>query len=244
MRRFFIDKEISTNDRISLTGEEARHILTVLRMTKGDKLILINGSGREMTAVITDTDQRSVSVEVIGDALCAAEPVNRITLFQCMPKAGKMELIIQKCVELGIYAVQPVFSSRCVVKPERSDNKVVRYNRVSHEAAKQCGRAYAPAVLDPLPLKKCDFSALDLVLVAYEDEKDTSIKSVLRSITSDRAPMDIAIVIGPEGGLEQSEVNTILECGHASAVSLGSRILRTETAGMAMLAMIMYELEG
>ena len=198
-----------------------------------------------MTAVITDTDQRSVNMEIIGEAPCAAEPVNRITLFQCMPKSGKMELIIQKCVELGIYAIRSVFSSRCVVKNERSDKKNVRFNRVSHEAAKQCGRAYAPSVLDPLPLSKCDFSSFDLVLVAYEDEKDTSIKSVLRKLPSDRGPMSIAIVIGPEGGLETAEVDSILHANEASfAVSLGKRILRTETAGMAMLSMIMYELEG
>lgn len=248
MRRFFIDNlQASEGDSVTIGGDEARHMLTVLRMGTGDRLILINGSGTELTAEITSVDGGTVKLTVIGEMPCAAEPVHKVTIFQCLPKAGKMELIIQKCVELGIHAIRPVYSKRCVVKPERSDNKTVRYNRVSHEAAKQCGRASAPEVLPVMTLGSCDFSAFDLVLVAYEGEEELTLKAVLSEFKSMNVPAEpkIAIVIGPEGGFEQEEVDSIMRNGkNAHSVSLGKRILRTETAGMAMLAMLMYDLEG
>ncbi|MBQ1684701.1 MAG: 16S rRNA (uracil(1498)-N(3))-methyltransferase [Clostridia bacterium] len=248
MRRFFIDNlQASAGSSVTIGGDEARHMLTVLRMGTGDRLILINGSGTELTAEITSVEDGEVKLTVIGEMPCAAEPIHKVTLFQCLPKAGKMELIIQKCVELGIHAIQPVYSKRCVVKPERSDNKTVRYNRVSHEAAKQCGRAAAPEVFPVMTLSSCDFSAFDLVLVAYEEEEELTLKTVLSDFKEIRATGEtgIAIVIGPEGGFEQEEVDFVMRNGkNAHSVSLGKRILRTETAGMAMLAMLMYDLEG
>lgn len=248
MRRFFINNsEVSPGSTVTVDGDEARHILTVLRMREGDRLILINGSGAEMTAEITSAAGGIVTLAVIGQTLCAAEPSNKVTLFQCLPKAGKMELIIQKCVELGVRAIRPVYSKRCVVKPERSENKSIRYNRVSQEAAKQCGRSYAPEVLPVINLKNSDFSTFDLVLVAYEGEEEVTLKSILSEFKSREFDHDpqIAIVIGPEGGFEEEEIETLLRSSkYAHSVSLGKRILRTETAGMAMLAMLMYDLEG
>ena len=118
MRRFFTDKKLTVGTEIVLDGEEAKHIMTVLRMKPGDELLLINGTGREMTARILNENRGEVRLEAISDAPCPSEPLNRVTLFQCLPKAGKLELIIQKCVELGIFAIQPVYSKRCVVKHE------------------------------------------------------------------------------------------------------------------------------
>lgn len=246
MRRFFFDKSISAGESVALCGDEAKHIASVLRMESGDELILINGSGMEMTARIDSVSKGEVCLTVTGVSLCAAEPAHKVTLFQGLPKSDKLELIIQKCVELGIYAICPVQMKRSVVKGERSAAKLERYNRVSHEAAKQCGRAYAPAVFTASDLSECALSDFELVLVAYEDENDNSLKSVLASQKaklSDNA--SIALVIGPEGGFDKSEVEYMLSANtNAYSVSLGSRILRTETAGMAMLAMLMYELEG
>ena len=222
-------------------------MLTVLRMTVGDKLILINGSGKEVHAVISAVENDSVLLDLEGEAVCEAEPKNRVTLFQCLPKAGKMELIIQKCVELGIRSIRPVYSKRCVVKPERNENKSARYNRVSQEAAKQCGRGVAPEVLPVLKLSECDFAGFDSVLIAYEGEDEITLKQALRSLAAELPEngLSIAIVIGPEGGFEPDEVEFVLKANRrAASVSLGKRILRTETAGMAMLAMLMYELEG
>lgn len=247
MRRFFVEKNnaVSPGEELILYGDEAKHIGTVLRMETGDELILINGDGLERTAKIAAVTRDSVTIKIIGEAPCAAEPNVHVTLFQCLPKAGKMETIIQKCVELGVFRVQPVCSKRCVVRLNGSaggDKKILRYNKVSQEAAKQCGRGIAPEVCCAVALERCDFTAFDCVLVAYEDENETSLKQVLRS---DRTMKNIAIVIGPEGGFEPNEVESILSGNrNAHSVSLGKRILRTETAGMAMLAMLMYELEG
>lgn len=246
---------MTVGTELVLDGEEAKHITTVLRMKTGDELLLINGTGSEMLARISEESRGAVRLEVVSEAPCAAEPTNRVTLFQCLPKAGKLEVIIQKCVELGIFAIQPVYSKRCVVKPDAKDSKLVRFNRVSQEASKQSGRGRIPAVLPVRNLTECDFSGFDAVLIAYEDEERTTLKQVLRGENfkarteadgiSNDGGMDIAIVIGPEGGFEPAEVESVLKKNSAaSSVSLGKRILRTETAGMAMLAMLMYELEG
>ena len=168
-----------------------------------------------------------------------SEPDVSVTLFQCLPKAGKMETIIQKCVELGACGFVPVQSERCVVvlKPPY-EGRIERWQRVSEEAAKQSRRGIVPVVALPEPLKSLDFSAFDTVLVAYENERTVSLKQALRS----GAHKTIAIVIGPEGGFSEEEI-AILTTRGATSVSLGTRILRTETAGMAMLAQIMYEVE-
>lgn len=246
MRRFFVNKTINAGESVVLQGDEARHIASVLRMQKGDELILINGSGNEMSAMIESVSNGEISVIVTGVSLCAAEPKFRITLFQGLPKSDKLEFIIQKCVELGIFAVCSVQMKRSVVKGERSSSKLERYNRVAHEAAKQSGRAYAPKVFTAPGLKDCRLSDFDLVLIAYEDESEKSLKSILNAVKSNLPQnANIAMVIGPEGGFDPAEVEYILSSNeNAHSVSLGTRILRTETAGMAMLAMLMYELEG
>lgn len=246
MRRFFIDKTVIEGESVILCGDEARHIASVLRMCAGDELILINGSGNEMNARIQSVSKDEVALTVTGVSVCAAEPRNRVTLIQGLPKSDKLEFIIQKCVELGVFAVCPVQMKRSVVKGERNANKLERYNRVSHEAAKQSGRAYAPEVFTAASLKECGLDRFDLVLLAYEDENENSLKSVLRSQKSALPEnADIAVIVGPEGGFEPSEVELVLSSNkNAFSVSLGSRILRTETAGMALLAMLMYELEG
>ena len=246
MRRFFIDKNISVGDTLELTGDEARHLVTVLRMAAGSELILINGSGAEHTAKLIKVGSDFAELTVTGEALCAAEPVNKVALYQCLPKAGKLDLIVQKCVELGISSIHPVYSKRCIVKPERRENKLIRYNKIAQEAAKQCGRAVVPRVHPVEELKSVAFGEYDLVLIAYEDEHEHGIKAALKAFARERGGQasSIAIVIGPEGGFEAEEVDAVLKNGNARAVTLGCRILRTETAGMAMLAMLMYEMEG
>ncbi|MBO6061811.1 MAG: 16S rRNA (uracil(1498)-N(3))-methyltransferase [Clostridia bacterium] len=239
MRRFFAENIDTAGDRVTLTGDEARHICAVLRMKAGDEVLLINGEGEECTAVIERAAASEVVLRVLERRPGASEPKVRVTLFQCLPKQGKMELIIQKCVELGVWRITPTVSKRCVVKLDGKDNKLARWNKVSREAAKQCGRAAVPEVTSPMALSSIDLSAFDTVIIPYENEEDLTLKSFLRSAPE---PKEIAVIIGPEGGFEQSEVDRVLSAGGA-AVSLGKRILRTETAGIACLAQIMYELE-
>ena len=239
MRRFFCEN--ITQGTATITGDDAHHISRVLRMKAGDALSLCDGAGNEFDAVITAISQDAVSCTVGERHASEAESPVRVTLFQCLPKTGKMELIVQKCTELGVYSVVPVVSARCVVVPNKDyDKKRERYNRVALEAAKQSRRGMIPTVLPLIELKKIDVKAFDLFLVAYEDENTVSLKQSLRAA---KQPATIALLIGPEGGLEEGEVAQLVKAG-AKSVSLGPRILRTETAGMAMLAQTLYEVEA
>ena len=239
MRRFFCDN--ITESTATITGDDAHHISRVLRMKPGDALSLCDGAGNEYDAVITGITQDAISCTVGERRASEAESPVKVTLFQCLPKTGKMELIVQKCTELGVFAVVPTLSARCVVVPNKDyDKKRERYNRVALEAAKQSRRGIIPTVLPLIELKKIDVKAFDLFLVAYEDENTVSLKQALRATKS---PQSIALLIGPEGGLEESEVAQLVKAG-AKSVSLGPRILRTETAGMAMLAQTLYEVEA
>jgi 16S rRNA (uracil1498-N3)-methyltransferase len=239
MRRFFC--ESITTDTAAITGDDAHHISRVLRMKAGDALSLCDGAGNEYDAVITSITQDTVACAVGERRASEAESPVKVTLFQCLPKAGKMELIVQKCTELGVFAVVPVVSARCVVVPGKDyDKKRERYNRVALEAAKQSRRGMIPSVMPLVELKKIDVKSFDLFLVAYEDENTVSLKQALRAA---KQPATIALLIGPEGGLEEGEVAQLVKAG-AQSVSLGKRILRTETAGMAMLAQTLYEVEA
>ncbi len=242
MRRFFIDSTPNVNGKIDVCGDEARHMLTVLRMKQGDKLILVSGDGSEYDAVISSCGKESVELDVVLHRICSAEPSVNVTLFQCLPKAAKLDTVVQKCVELGVHDIQLVYSARCIVKPENNDNKLTRLNRISQEAAKQSGRGIAPCVKQTINLNECSFSDYDLVIVAYENEQEFTLKQLLRS-KLEYCPSNIAVVIGPEGGFERAEVDNILKNQNAFSVTLGRRILRTETAGMALIAMLMYEME-
>jgi 16S rRNA (uracil1498-N3)-methyltransferase len=239
MRRFFCEN--ITAATATITGDDAHHISRVLRMKAGDALSLCDGAGNEYDAVITSVSPDAVVCALGERHASEAESPVKVTLFQCLPKTGKMELIVQKCTELGVFAVVPVASARCVVVPGKDyDKKRERYNRVALEAAKQSRRGMIPQVLPLIELKKIDVKSFDLFLVAYEDENTVSLKQALRAAN---APASIALLIGPEGGLEVGEVAQLVKAG-AVSVSLGKRILRTETAGMAMLAQTLYEVEA
>jgi 16S rRNA (uracil1498-N3)-methyltransferase len=238
MRRFFC--ESITTDTATIAGDDAHHISRVLRMKAGDALSLCDGAGNEYDAVIKSVSPEAVVCALGERHVSEAESPVEVTLFQCLPKTGKMELIVQKCTELGVFAVVPVVSARCVVVPNKDyDKKRERYNRVALEAAKQSRRGMIPQVLPLIELKKIDVKSFDLFLVAYEDENTVSLKQALRAA---KEPATIALLIGPEGGLEEGEVAQLVKEG-AKSVSLGKRILRTETAGMAMLAQTLYEVE-
>ncbi|MDP3446634.1 MAG: 16S rRNA (uracil(1498)-N(3))-methyltransferase [Eubacteriales bacterium] len=239
MRRFFCDN--ITTETATITGDDAHHISRVLRMKAGDALSLCDGAGNEFDAVIATVSPEAVVCTVGNKHASEAESPVRVTLFQCLPKTDKMELIVQKCTELGVFAIVPVHSVRCVVVPGKDyDKKRERYSRVALEAAKQSRRAMVPQVLPLIKLKKIDIKSFDLFLIAYEDENARTLKQALRGANT---PATIAILIGPEGGLEEDEVAQLTAAG-AVSVSLGRRILRTETAGMAMLAQTLYEVEA
>ncbi|MDO4543795.1 MAG: RsmE family RNA methyltransferase [Clostridia bacterium] len=238
MNRFFTT-EILQNGTARILGDDVKHITKVLRLRSGDKVELCDARGRECEARITSIVSDFVMLKTGEWHDADTEPEYKVTLFQCVPKAGKFETIIQKCVELGIMRIVPVQSARCVSIPRGDiDKKLPRYQRVSLEAAKQSKRGIIPQIKQLRRIDDLDLGGFDLILVAYEDEKETKLKDALKGMDGKR----IAIIIGPEGGFEKDEIELLKEQG-AVTVTLGTRILRTETAGMAMLAQIMYEVE-
>lgn len=241
MNRFFVKKDDIEGSSATITGEDLKHISKVLRMAPGDRVVLCDGEGYQHLAKISEITKDYARLEIVNSERCMSEPAQRITLYQGLPKGDKMELIVQKCVELGISEIVPVAAERSIVKikPGEFGGKRTRYQRVAYEAAKQCGRGIIPEVADLITFKAADMSRHDLIIIAYEDEKGNTLKSLLKA---NPKAMDIAIVIGPEGGLEKAEVDMLTQKG-GTAVTLGPRILRTETAGMAALAMILYEIE-
>ncbi len=241
MHRFFIEPHAVCGNEAVLTGEDVQHIAKVLRLRAGDEVTLCDGAKTEYTARIDSVEKERITLRVLETAASKTESAAEITLYQGLPKAGKLETIIQKCVELGIGKVIPFDAERSVVKLSEKDfaKKQSRYQRVAYEAAKQSRRGIIPEVGGLVKLAKEDFSGFDLILLAYEEERGTTLKKALR------AKMDakrIALIVGPEGGFAPEEADMLIQRG-AVSVSLGSRILRTETAGMAMLAMTVYELE-
>lgn len=238
MHRFFLRQPIG--ETVTLRGDDVKHISRVLRLNAGDVITLCDGNGNECEAAIERIGKDEIDCRCRVAVPCVTEPRVKVTLYQGVPKTGKMETIIQKCVELGVFRVVPMLTGRCVVQPKESfQSRIVRWQRVSEEAAKQSRRGVIPEVCALEKLDALDLSAYDLVLVAFENEARTSLKSVLRGTDA----RQIAVLIGPEGGFSDAEIETLTDKG-ARSVSLGPRILRTETAGMAMLAQILYEVES
>lgn len=237
MHRFFVNQ---LNTITKITGEDVKHITRVLRLQNGDTVTLCDGQGHECEAAITGIENNTVTFHCGDIVFSRTEPNTQITLFQGLPKSGKMELIIQKCVEIGIHEITPILTERCVVQPKESFSaRIERWQKVSEEAAKQSRRGYIPKITSLCKLRDLDFCTYDLVLVAYENEENTSLKSIIKSFSGKKA----AIIIGPEGGFAESEIKILNDKG-AVCISLGPRILRTETAGMTLLAQFLYEVES
>ena len=236
MPRFFTQDITETGGCI--TGEDAKHIAKVLRMKVGDELTVCDTKGRDYDCTIEEIGAGEVRLKVLSVAPSQSEPDVRVHLYQAMPKADKMETIIQKAVELGAASITPVMTRRCVSRPDAKsmDKKLVRYNRIALEAAKQCGRGRIPQVEPMLHFSqavermKCE----PLAILFYENA-DQPLHQALRSGVGGR----ISLMVGSEGGFEPSEAGFAVENG-LMALSLGSRILRCETAPVAALAAILY----
>ena len=243
MNRFFIDPANIVGTKASLYGEDVKHIAAVLRLKAGDQVTLCDGRGNDYTAEINSISKAEVSFNILSAYCSTAEPKCSITLFQGLPKSGKLETIIQKCVELGISEIVPVAMERSVVRLSKKDfgKKLERYQRVAMEASKQSRRGVIPRVGGLIEPKEIDPAAFDVLLLAYELESEHSIKNVLDAL--DGNIKRVGVIIGPEGGISDEEAKLFASLG-AQSFSLGHRILRTETAGPAITAIIMYHMEG
>lgn len=243
MPRFFVAQDAIDGDSIIITGDDAHHILRVLRMKVSDELTVCDKKGTDYRTVITAMDHGSVSTKILSAAPSITEPPVSVTLFQALPKAAKMDSVVQTCTELGICKIVPCIMRRCVVKLE--DNKAAskkadRWQAIAEAAAKQCGRGIIPKIAQPMYFDEAitALKAHDLAFAAYEQETTLTLKEVLKNAG---LPKTAAFLIGPEGGIAPEEADALEQNG-IPTVTLGPRIMRTETAGGALLAMLMYEL--
>lgn len=242
--RIFTDPANVSDKYIAITSKgDIKHMIRVMRLNIGDNVDVSDGAEWEYSTVIDEISEDEVLLKIIDKQKFAREPETLVTLFQGVPKGTKMETIIQKCVELGVYEITPVFMDRTVVVEKGNfGKKLDRWQKISDEAVKQCKRGVIPEINDQIKFKEMipGLADFDLILFPYENESNFSIKDCLRGLTE--KPKTIAIIIGPEGGFSDSEASLLDDAG-AVRVTLGKTILRTETAGMAALAMTMYELE-
>ena len=240
MPKFFINKNDISRGQIQLFGEDEKHIKTVLRAREGEEVTLCDGEGMDYHCRIASLE-RGVLLDVLSKEVCETEPRTKITLYQGLPKADKMELIIQKCVELGIERIVAVSTERAIVKLDKKETKKLeRWQKIAEAAAKQSGRGIIPEVCQQvLKFKEAVAEAkeLDGAIIPYEREQERGIREFVKGFTGE----SVGIFIGPEGGFADEEIALAQENGIQS-VTLGKRILRTETAGMTTTAIILYEL--
>ena len=238
MHRFFVTKDAVGEGTILIKGEDVAHITKVLRLKCGESVIACDGNKTDYLCTVSNIEKDSVVLRIESSSQNEAESKTRITLYQGVPKSDKMDFIIQKCVELGVCKVVPVETARCVAKIKDGDKKRVRWQRIAEEAAKQCGRGIIPEIADVCSFKQAIKNVHDLKLMPYECEKDGNLSAAIGGVEKG---VDIAIYIGPEGGFEQSEADAASASG-VKTVTLGKRILRCETAGIATVSAIMYAL--
>lgn len=234
MHRFYAELIPSVGEIAQIDAQEAAHMGKVLRLKAGDEIELLDGKGVRAQAVLTQVEKSGAQAEILA-LLPGNEARVNITLYQGMPKSDKMELIVQKCTELGAKAICGVYFMRSDVKKDadKQDKKLARLEKIAMEAAKQCGRGAPIKVLEPRAFKACDFASHSAVIVPWE-EGGMPFEQAVRQADLSNA----ALVIGPEGGIDASEIEKLKAQG-AVTVTLGPRILRTETAAISALGAMM-----
>lgn len=247
MSKFFVKSEQIKDSIIVIKDEDVNHIVNVLRKKPGDEICVCDYElGQNYLTNITKCMKDRVECNIVQKLENYAESNVQITVFQGLPKFDKMELIIQKATEIGVKAIVPVLMKRTVVKLNgKEDKKIDRWRKISEIAAKQSMRDIIPMVdniitINDITNKISDF---DVLLIAYENEKNNTLKNELKNIKGKNNKYNVGILIGPEGGIDESEIELLKKYDNVKIVTLGNRILRTETAGLAMASNIIYELE-
>ena len=224
MYRFFVKKDQIQEDAVIIIGSDVNHIKNVLRMKKGETILISDGEDREYVCTIDELENEQVRAKIEDVNGVAKELPIKVTLFQALPKGDKMETVIQKMIELGAYEIVPVSTKRCIVKLDnkKAVSKTKRWNSIAESAAKQSKRGIIPKVSMPVTYKEAlkMAEAMDMI----------------------KTGMTVGIFIGPEGGFAEEEVEQAINTG-AYDITLGKRILRTETAGMALMSVLMFETE-
>ncbi len=245
MQHFFVTPSQVKEDRIFVEGSDVNHMKNVLRMHPGEEVTVSDGNNKQYLCKIDSYEDAEAILHIEEELQTDTELPSKIYLFQGLPKQDKMELIVQKCVELGVYSVIPVATKRCVVKldDKKAKKKIERWQQIAESAAKQAGRGVIPEVEDVMSFKEALRRAgeLDKVLIPYELAE--GMKETKEMISQIKPGETVGIFIGPEGGFEKEEVELAIANG-AKAITLGKRILRTETAGLTTLSVLMFHLEG
>lgn len=247
MQKFFVETKQIENEKITIIGEDVKHITSVLRMKIGENVQVGNKqTGENYIAQITQISAENVITNIIKKVEETSESNVRVDLYQGLPKADKMELIIQKTTEIGVSNIIPVDMVRCVVKLEEKEEKkkIERWQKIAMSAAQQSKRDKIPTIENKINFKQImnKIKEYDCFLVAYEEETQTALKQVLQAMKQ-KENYQIGILIGPEGGIDSKEIALLKENG-ATIVTLGKRILRCETAPICMVSNILYELES
>ncbi len=248
MPKFFVTTDQIKEETIVIQKEDVNHIKNVLRAKINDKIDICDyNTSKNYICKIVKIEDKEIECRVIEEVESSVESKIKVSIFQGLPKADKMELVIQKSVELGVFDITPIEMKRCVVKLNEKDKlrKIQRWQKISETAGKQSKRNIIPQINNIINIKElCEkFGEYDLVLVAYENEKDDTLKQELKKIKNiKKEEIKIAIIIGPEGGIDNEEIKQF-KSHNAKIITLGNRILRTETVALNMLSIIMYELE-
>lgn len=245
MYRFFVDNNEVGDAHICMRNSvDIGHLCKSLRATPGMELSVSDSSGWVYTCSVETIEKDMIVLRILDKSRDVVESCTRISLFQSIPKSAKMDDVVRRTVEMGVYEIFPIFTDRTVVSDKGNlSKKVERWNSISLSASKQSGRAFVPVVHEPL--KGDDvlsaLSNFDIIVFPYENEKRVTLKGIFQS--SDKfINMSFAVIIGPEGGFSDSEANALIDIG-ARACSLGAGILRTESAAFAALAMMRYEMD-
>ena len=245
MSTFYVKNNQISENKIVILDDDVNHIKNVLRYKIDDEIDVCDENGIRYKSKIESFEKEKIVLDILGVSNESTECSVNISLFQGLPKSDKMDLIVQKCTELGIKEIIPFISERVVVKIDDKNEvkKNERWQKIAKEASKQSGRQIVPDVKNIINLKNIieNLSKYDIVIVPYECEKDHNIKNVLRSL--EKNVKNVAIVIGPEGGFSENDIELLEKSDKVKKVSLGPRILRTETAGLATLSMVVYELD-
>ncbi len=243
MHQFFVEDENIGSEYITITGTDVNHIGNVLRMKTGEKIRVSNGQGRDFFGTIDSISPEQVTVKITEEEAAGTELLNKIYLFQALPKGERMEYVIQKAVELGVYEIIPVSMKYCVVKldDKKAKKKQERWQAIAESAAKQAKRSLIPKIKSVMNYKEAVAYAkqCEVCLVPYENER--GMQATREALDGIQTGKSISVIIGPEGGFSKEEIDYVRE--DMQVISLGKRILRTDTAAIAVMSMLMLEIE-
>jgi 16S rRNA (uracil1498-N3)-methyltransferase len=247
MPKFFIKTEnLKENEEIWITDSDVNHIKNVLRKKIDDKINICNSdTQKNYECAIKNIEENKIICKIINETKSISESSLNITIFQGLPKSDKMELIIQKSTELGVKTIVPVITKRTVIKLKDKDKqtKVERWRKIAEVAAKQSGRDIIPTIENIINIADIKFDEFNKIFVLYENEEKNSIKDEIEQLKkNNKEELNIGIIIGPEGGFADSEIEQLRLKPNVSVVTLGKRILRTETVALVVSGILMYEL--